>query len=583
MSDTKTTSPTDSAELEKSDIKTSSNSTSGASQSIEEILIREHYVSAEDIKKAQEYAKKNKTDVVNYLLTQELISHDLLGQAIAESKGVSYANLRSNPPSSEQILKIPETLARQYNLVLFKEEEKRVIIASSAPEHAVITSLQPIFPGKEVMYAFAPLEDIEPFFSSYKKPLETRFAEILASGQRIAPEIIQQLISDAVSLHASDIHFEPQEKDVLVRMRIDGILHEAGRIPKEFYDNVLNRIKVQSHLRIDEHYSAQDGAIRYTLESLNVDMRVSIIPTLDGEKIVMRVLSSYVRDFGLDDVGLSKINQEILMKNSKKPFGMILVTGPTGSGKSTTLYALLKILNNPELNITTIEDPVEYKITGVNQIQVNNDTNLTFAAGLKSIVRQDPNIILVGEIRDEETADIAVNAALTGHLLLSTFHANDAATAIPRLLEMGIEPFLLASTLELIIAQRLARKICESCRYSKAVKIDDVKINYPAAAPFFKEKAVTLYQGKGCGVCNNTGYIGRTALFEFLEITEELEEIILHNPSSQEIWSIARKNGSLSLYEDGIEKVKNGVTTLEELSRVAQAPIVRQEQNKKKK
>jgi type II secretory ATPase GspE/PulE/Tfp pilus assembly ATPase PilB-like protein len=260
------------------------------------------------------------------------------------------------------------------------------------------------------------------------------------------------------------------------------------------------------------------------------------------------------------------------MDASRKPFGMVLAVGPTGSGKSTTLYALLKTFNRNEVNLTTIEDPVEYKISGANQIQVNTQTDLTFAKGLRSIVRQDPDIILVGEIRDRETAEIAVNAALTGHLLFSTFHSNDAATGIPRLMDMGIEPFLLSSTLQLIAAQRLVRKVCENCRFSVPTTIIDLEKVLPDAKKYFSESKMTLYRGKGCKACGNKGYQGRTAIYEFIRNTPELQDLILKNPSSQEIWAVARKQGSKSLFEDGIEKVKKGVTTLEELLRVASPP-----------
>jgi len=268
----------------------------------------------------------------------------------------------------------------------------------------------------------------------------------------------------------------------------------------------------------------------------------------------------------LSDLGLLPADKETITQAAHKPFGMILVVGPTGSGKTTTLYSLLKTLNSPEVNVTTIEDPVEYKLAGTNQIQVNTKTGLTFAKGLRSIVRQDPDVILVGEIRDEETAEISVNAALTGHLLLSSFHANDASTAIPRLLDMAVEPFLLASTLELIIAQRLVRKICESCRVSIPTPTNKLPENVKS---FFSGDAVTLYKGKGCTACNHTGYKGRTAIFEFIQISPELKNIVLQNPSSQQVWEVARKMGSESLFGDGLRKVKSGVTTLDELMRVA--------------
>jgi len=428
------------------------------------------------------------------------------------------------------------------------------------------------FPKKKISLAFAFADDVEESFVDYLKPLGERLKKIVASQGRLAPELIDQIIADAIAYRASDIHLEPQEQEVIVRFRVDGVLQETGRIPKEYYGKILNRIKVQTRLPIDEHFSAQDGAMRFTLGEATVDLRVSILPTLDGEKVVIRVLGKYVRSFSFADLGLSESHHVALSASARRPFGMILVVGPTGSGKSTSLYALLKLLNRPEINITTIEDPVEYKLSGVNQIQVNQQTNLTFAKGLRSIARQDPDVILVGEIRDLETADIAVNAALTGHLMLSTFHANDAATAVPRLLEMGIEPFLLSSTLELVIAQRLVRRICNHCRHSVNMSHAKLEKILPRAKEFFPDKAVTLYKGDGCASCGNTGFKGRTAIFEFIRITPEMQELILRSPSSQQVWRLAHSQGGASLFEDGIEKVKNGVTTLEELIRVAEPP-----------
>ena len=312
--------------------------------------------------------------------------------------------------------------------------------------------------------------------------------------------------------------------------------------------------------------------MQFVKGTVKIDLRTSIIPTIEGEKVVMRVLSSYVKGLGLEDIGFSKENQRMMIEAANKPFGMIIVTGPTGSGKSTTLYSLLKILNEEDVNITTIEDPVEYKMKGLNQIQVNSFANLTFAKGLRSIVRQDPDIILVGEIRDEETAEIAVNAALTGHLLFSTFHTNDAATTVPRLLNMKIQPYLLASTLELIIAQRLVRKICSKCKYSVDMASADICHEHPGFEQFFPEQRLTLFAGKGCHSCGGSGYKGQCAIFEFIQNTPALQDLITTSPSTQEIWDLARKEGTKTLFEDGIDKVKNGVTTLDELLRVAEPP-----------
>ncbi|OGE78796.1 MAG: hypothetical protein A2751_01200 [Candidatus Doudnabacteria bacterium RIFCSPHIGHO2_01_FULL_46_14] len=547
------------------------NSEQTSEQKIKEILLAEDYVSAKDIQKAEEYAQKNKTSIVDYLLSSQLLTRQLLGQALAESFGVPYADLSNNMPAREQILLIPEEVARKYNVVLSADKDGEITVASDNPSQAA-SAVKKLFPGKKISTAYSLKEDIEAAFVAYRKPLETRFGKILEAKKRIAPEIIEEILEDALIYKASDIHFDPQEKEVVIRFRVDGVLREAGRVPKEHYENILNRIKVQAHLRIDEHFSAQDGAIRHSKNGKSVDLRVSIVPTLDGEKVVIRLLGEYVRSFTFSDIGLSVADQQALSEAAKKPYGMILVTGPTGSGKTTTLYSLLKSLNRPEVNVMSIEDPVEYKVTGMNQIQVSQQTNLTFAEGLRSIVRQDPNIILVGEIRDRETAEIAVNAALTGHLLFSSFHANDSATAIPRLLDMGIEPFLLASTLELVIAQRLVRLICSTCRYSVSVTNAEFKRNHPQLVRYFDQKNMTFYKGKGCKTCSDTGYRGRVAVFEVIPVDRELKDLILKNPSSKQVWGIARKLGAHSLFEDGIEKVKSGITTIDELLRVAAPP-----------
>ena len=543
-------------------------------KNIKAVLLKENYVSEEDIKKAEEYTKTHDDSLTEYLFKENLITTDLLGQAFAESFGVPYSDLNSKQPIREQVLEIPEESANKFRIVIFNKYEKGVIIATDNPKsEGLLNELKRLFPSLEIKITYSLPEDIDASFTHYQKSLKTRFSEIIEKGERVAPEILEEIIGDALTYHASDIHFEPQGSgETVVRFRIDGVLHEAGRIPKEYYENLINRIKVKSRLRIDEHFRAQDGSMNYNHKDKVVDLRTSIAPTINGEKVVLRLLASYVRGLTLGSLGLSKGNQKILEESSKKPFGMILVTGPTGSGKTTTLYTLLRILNRPEVNITTIEDPVEYKIAGVNQIQVNPQTDLTFSRGLRSIVRQDPDIILVGEIRDNETAEIATNAALTGHLLLSTFHANDAATSIPRLLDMGVEPFLLASTLEIIIAQRLIRQLCEECRYSVKVSHSELSEKFKEVFDYFPEKEITLYKGRGCKSCGGTSFKGRTAIFEFIQITEDMQNLILQNPSTSQIWEIAGKQNSRRLFEDGILKVRNGITTLDELLRVASPP-----------
>ncbi len=541
--------------------------------SIKQILLDGNYISAEDVEKVEALAKKRRVDFVSVLLSEGYVTKDIIAQSIAESIGVPYFDLTNNAPSREQVLVIPEDIAKKFRIVLVSYDDTTVGIATDNPrEEKLEETLAELFPDREVQVYFSVSEDIDACFNRYEKTLDSRLETIITAGTKVAPEILRAIFTDALTFNASDIHLEPRADSFLIRFRVDSVLREMGSLPREQYENVLNLIKIQSGIRLDQHFAAQDGSIQFRLDDVVIDLRASIVPTVNGEKIVLRVLNAYVEELLLKELGLSPYHQELLETAARKPFGMVVVVGPTGSGKTTTLYALLKILNNPGINITTIEDPVEYKMRGVNQIQVNSETNLTFAKGLRSIARQDPDIILVGEIRDEETAEIAVNAALTGHLLFSTFHANDSATAIPRLLDMNIEPFLLSSTLELVIAQRLVRKICLKCKHSVVMTSASLKKIYPGVEKFFP-KEVTLYEGKGCDACGGSGYKGRLAIFEVIPMTAELKALILKNPSSQEIWKVARGQGVESLFEDGIEKVKNGTTSIRELLRVSEPPL----------
>lgn len=541
---------------------------------IRSILLVQNYINEAEAKAADDFAKGQNGTFLDYFLRQGRLSPDLVGQAIAEFFKVSYYDLNTNIPDRALVLKIPEQIGKRFRVVLVKETDSEVIVATDDPsEPGIKQELGQLFGNKNIIICFSLTENVDAALVVYKKNLNDRFNEIVKMGQKVAPEIINEIFGDALDLKASDIHFEPQKDVVVIRLRVDGFLHEVARIPTAYYENILNRIKLLAGISTVEHFSAQDGAIRYERNKKAIDMRVSIVPTVEGEKIVIRVLIEDKKSFSIEDLGLSKDDEEKIMRASKKPFGMVLVTGPTGSGKTTTLYALLKYLSSPEKNIATIEDPVEYKIPGVNHIQVNPATNLTFAEGLKSIVRQDPDIILVGEVRDRETASIAVNASLSGHLLFSTFHANDASSVIPRFLEMGVESFYLSLTLKLIISQRLVRKICEKCRYSYKASFKDLSAVFPQAERFFdKDTEITLYKGKGCTNCSKTGYKGRTGIFEVVEIGQEMQDLMLKNPSAQQIWAYERAHGIKPLFMDGLEKVKSGVTTLDELLRVADIP-----------
>ncbi|MDA8611316.1 GspE/PulE family protein, partial [Candidatus Pacebacteria bacterium] len=425
---------------------------------IEKILKEGSYVSNEDVETAKKSQKQSKLSLIDSLYSLNILNKDLFGQAVSEHLNLPYADLNSNAPSKEDVLKLPEKISRALQAIVLDidEKNKKVSIAVSDPKIKDLKSrLKNFFVGYSIELKYALSEDIDNSRTYYHKELKTRFDKIVKNSENIATDLIDEILNDAILYKASDIHFEPQDEAVVLRFRVDGVLYESGSLKKEHYETVLNKIKIEAGLRIDEHHSAQDGAIRIRQEDKKIDLRVSIAPTVNGEKIVIRVLSEYIRGSSLQDIGLDSFQNEIVNQSVSRPIGMIIVSGPTGSGKTTTLYSILKTLNKPDKNITTIEDPVEYKVKGINQIQVDKQKDITFAKGLRSVVRQDPDIILIGEIRDQETAQLSVNAALTGHLLLSTFHANDAATTIPRMLDMGIEPFLLSSTVDLIMSQRL--------------------------------------------------------------------------------------------------------------------------------
>lgn len=542
-------------------------------EKVKEILLKGGHVSEKGIKEADLFSKKDQRGFVEALIEKSLISREGFGKAVAKDFKVPYADLDAHAPTEDLVKKIPERISKKYRLVVAKIGPKRVIVTTDNPSKKGLMLLaEKIFKDKNIVIAYSLPDTIDIAFLHYRQSLQKTVEEILDHDENDAPNVIKAIFTEALILRVSDVHFEPRLEDVVIRFRVDGLLREVLILDHVIYGNVVNRIKVESHLRIDDHFSAQDGAMHFNGEEASADLRVSIVPTTYGEKIVIRILSRYVKGLSFSDLGMSDENQLIINRASKKPFGMILVVGPTGSGKTTTLYSLISMLNRPDVNITTIEDPVEYKMPGVNQIQVNTATGLTFARGLRSIVRQDPDVVLVGEIRDRETAEIAVNAALTGHLVLSTFHANDAATAIPRLLDMGIEPFLLASTMELIIGQRLMRKLAEGSK--RKVKLDrkPLQTQYPGIDKYLGEKDFMYYEPEARDDENGVAFEGRGAIYEMVEVTDELEELIIKRPSAREMFKVAKEQGMTTMFEDGLKKVKNGSTSLSELFRVIQPP-----------
>lgn len=538
---------------------------------IQEILLKQSYLSEADLTAALKSAKTG--HLVSYLIENKILSKELIAQAIAEYFKLKFYDLALKPADPKVMTKIPLDFCQQYTTILVEETDKKLILTTADPEHIDMQRdlIKGFIPNKAIEFYYSLDSDIEATFTNIKQPLQDRFEKIIQENYYSAPDIFDEIIMEAAEGKASDVHFEPIAKNnVQLRFRIDGMLREMATIPKSIYDKVINRVKVIAHMQIDEHYSPQDGSIRIDSENYTLDLRISVIPTIEGEKLVVRILSDYIKDLNIEDLGFDKESYNMLKEALKTRHGMILTTGPTGSGKTTTLYSILKLIKSSTINITTIEDPVEYRIAGINQIQVDPGHDITFARGLRSIVRQDPNVILVGEIRDNETAEIAINAALTGHLLLSTFHANDAATAIPRLIDMGIEPFLLSSTINLVIAQRLVRRVCMNCRYSveySQKELVDLLGVDPKA--YFPDAVTRLYKGKGCDKCNYSGYKGRIAILEMIYMSDAIRDLIENSPSSQDVWQKAREEGARSFFEEGVNKVALGLTTLEELLRVA--------------
>jgi len=531
-------------------------------------------------------SQKEKKPLSDIILGKDLITDENLGKEIADIIKTSFVRL-SEVSIPQEILKIiPEVVAKKQKIIAFKKDKEGLHLAMANPHDLEVVDFTKKKTGLPVIIYYATQKDINNALAFYKKDIQMAFDEIvnenvkkITGNNHAEPSIIKivDIIMDyAYENKASDIHIEPQENQTLVRFRIDGILHDIIKLPFDLHEMIVSRIKVMAGLRIDEHYSPQDGKLQFKSDQELVDIRTSIVPITSGEKIVMRLLSARSRQYALDDLGINDTDLNKIRNAYTKPYGMILATGPTGSGKTTTLYTILKLLNKREINMMTIEDPVEYDIEGVNQIQVNPKASLNFASGLRSIVRQDPDIVLVGEIRDEETADIAINSAMTGHLVLSTLHTNNAATAIPRLFDMKVEPYLVASTVNVIIGQRLVRKICGKCRVSLEIKSDEKKSNPLTAGLskalldrlFNKKTTIRIYYGKGCQVCHNTGYEGRVGIFEVLEVNNEIRKAIVEKKDAGVLAVLAEKEGMIPMIEDGIEKVKNGVTTIEEVIRV---------------
>lgn len=479
---------------------------------------------------------------------------------------------------------IPEKLARRYGAIPIKFlDENTLLVAMVDPTNVFAIDDLRMMTGYDIKPAISSAEDVFNQISKIHRlgdsvaeeiDMEADFAadtSMEADIRDVASEapivkLVNGVISQGVEDGASDLHFEPQEKELVVRFRIDGVLHEIMSVPKRMQAGVLSRIKVMADIDIAERRIPQDGRIGLTVGGKPIDIRVASMPTVYGEKIVMRLLDKSSIMLNLTDLGFSERALKRFERSFRKPYGAILVTGPTGSGKSTTLYATLNVLNSKEKNIITVEDPVEYRLAGINQTQMNAKAGLTFASGLRAILRSDPDIVMVGEIRDKETAQIAIEAALTGHLVLSTLHTNDAPGALTRLTEMGVEPFLTASAIECIMAQRLARKLCTNCK--EPYQPTDEALRQNGFPQEVMGQDITLYRAAGCSRCNNTGYKGRLGIYEVMIVSEAIERLTVERKSADEISRVAQAEGMLSLREDGLDKVIKGVTSMEEIARV---------------
>ncbi len=551
---------------------------------ISEVLVKNKILTKDKVTELSGIAQKKGVSFYNYLISEKIIPKKSLAKSVAKFLDVNYIDFEKIEINPKSLQIIPEVVAKEHFAVVFDKDKNGIHLAMANPtDEDFIKNFTKRVDENVVVY-FADEDSINKILGQYHESdqtLDLLIKDILKDGVGGAKaedlpiiKIVNKLLEFGYINKASDIHIEPYENRTLIRFRIDGILHDIVDIPKNLHDLVVTRIKILSRLRTDEHRAAQDGKLKFKVDKAKIDARVSIIPVVYGEKVVMRLLSEKARQYDLENLGFRPEDLEKIKNNIKKPWGMILATGPTGCGKTTTLYSILKKLNTREVNISTIEDPVEYDIEGVNQIQVNSKAKLTFANGLRSIVRQDPDIIMVGEIRDEETAKIAINSAMTGHLVLSTLHTNDAATTLPRLLDMNIQPFLVTSTVNIAIAQRLVRKICEKCKYK--AKVDPKKLSLikkqlsDEIVKKYKldDKILTLHYGKGCEDCQGTGYKGRIGIFELLEMNDEIKELIMTKTNAAIIRRKAIEMGMLPMMEDGILKMLQGVTTLDEILRV---------------
>ena len=551
-------------------------------RTVPDLLVERGIITEGQFVEAAKAAKAADVKLIKYLVVNGLATEAQVVAAVANSAGFEFVELADYNLDGSALAKLPGDRAKRHNVLPLGWRDGKLLVATSEPTNVVLQDDLRSITGVDIKIVVATKKDlIEKIKTVYRADgeLDTLTSSIdvdeeptdLAGMTDVTEEapivkFVNLLITQAIQDRASDIHIEPTEHDLRVRYRIDGVLHETMRSPKNIQNGVISRLKIMADINIAERRIPQDGRLSVNQGKMKIDLRVATLPTVWGEKVVMRILDNSTAMLDLIDLGFSPSNYTRYQESYVKPYGMLLVTGPTGSGKSTTLYATLNIVSTPDKNVITVEDPVEYRLPGINQVQTNNKAGLTFASALRSILRSDPDVVLIGEIRDHETAQIAIEASLTGHLVLSTLHTNDAPSAITRLIEMGIEPFLVASAIDCVLAQRLCRKLCKKCKESYTPTEQELvgaKFPWDPATPL-----PVLYKPAGCTACSKTGYKGRMALHEVMAVDEDIERLAVGRSSSDEMARVAQSKGMITLRNDGMEKVRQGLTSIEEILRV---------------
>jgi type IV pilus assembly protein PilB len=557
---------------------TSAGSSDGSMRFLTQVIVDLGFAPRDRVEAAMLAARDAGTTPDQLLVDQGVITPEQRARAIAERLGLDFLDLTQYRLDMAAVNLLPADVARRCELVpVAREGEHTLVIAMADPANVVAIDDVEIQTGMNIQVAVATREDILAVIANMTR-LDSAVTEVVDDESHLEVEmfdvhdaatetpivkLVNALLSQAVTHGASDVHFEAEPREMRVRIRVDGVLEEIARIPGRMVPGVVSRIKIMCELDISERRLPQDGRVGLNVDGRPIDIRVVTLPTVHGESVVMRILDRSNVLIDIPKLGLDEFSLGRLASATGHAHGSVLVTGPTGSGKSTTLYAVLNSLNTPDKNIVTIEDPVEYQLNGVTQVAVNARSGLTFAAGLRAMMRADPDIIMVGEIRDRETAQISIEAALTGHLLLSTLHTNDAPSSITRLVEMGIEPFLVASSVRCVIAQRLARVLCTGCKRPVTLEAGVL-----ARSGFHVDHDITGYEGSGCPRCSGSGYKGRVGIYEIMPISDEIRDLALHSASADRIMDTARAEGMRTLREDAFEKVKAGVTAVDEVLRV---------------